>query len=175
MAEPSRETRTHALSSDPAEIAPALEALLGPTGQPDPSGTLDAAAADDLRLCVAEALNNCILHGYGGARGRPIRLRIEAGGDRIAVCIQDRGRAPPAELFDDPCGATDDRHGDAARDPADAAADPAAGGIGGDRVAIADLPESGWGLMLMRTLLDRLRIETADGWNTLVMEKRRDR
>lgn len=59
---------------------------------------LEAAAIQDMRLAVDEAVTNIILHGYGNEGGQ---LSIEVSEDRGALIVRVRDNAPPF----DPTGA----------------------------------------------------------------------
>src|ERR1044072_8925467 len=57
----------------------------------------DAVQRDDegrsrIRLAVAEAFSNAVLHGHGGKAGPPVDVRISSSGDElIRVDVSDRG------------------------------------------------------------------------------------
>lgn len=147
------------LSSEPVRVAEAIETLLGLPGAADPLGLLDEEAADAVRICLAEVLNNCIEHGYGGEPGHPIRVELgplaqmDSG---VELRISDRGRRPPAALLDAV------QAGGAGRtllpsEPLDAA-------------ALAALPEGGWGWPMIGQLADRIRFERVGDWNVLILE-----
>jgi serine/threonine-protein kinase RsbW len=60
---------------------------------------LPAADADGLELAVAEAVNNVIIHSYGGKTGYEINVcyRLQAGS--IEIDVVDQGSAMSAEQF----------------------------------------------------------------------------
>jgi serine/threonine-protein kinase RsbW len=67
-------------------------------------GTSDSRG---IQLAVDEACSNVVEHGYAGKPPGPIRVSFEAGGERIAVVVADRGRpfdpadAPVADVVSD--------------------------------------------------------------------------
>ncbi|MEM9145903.1 MAG: ATP-binding protein [Pseudomonadota bacterium] len=150
--ESNEDCRTASLTSDPADVAPAIDALMGPLGNQDPLGRLPAAAADDLRLALTEVLNNCILHGYEDQRGRPIEMALRVTPSGVALNVADQGRTPPESLLVDQADAFD----------------PLA--LFDDKGSEA-MAESGRGWAMIRMLTDGLSLEQRDGWNILTMEK----
>ncbi|MBK0397619.1 ATP-binding protein [Limibaculum sp. M0105] len=114
------------------------------------SGAEDIAA--DLRLALAEALNNVVEHGGGPASVTVIRLRLWREAERLTICIEDDGPPVPAERLEP--------HG-----PERAAVDFAS-------CDLDSLPEGGWGLMLIAASVDRVHRHRGAGCNLLFLEKR---
>lgn len=94
-----------------------------------------------LEIAVAEALNNVVLHGYGGAGGT-IAAALSLGEKTVTVEIRDRGRRVPEGAFA-AAGRLDDL-------------DP--------------LVESGRGLGLIVGLSDRLDYASGPGGNRLTLD-----
>jgi anti-sigma regulatory factor (Ser/Thr protein kinase) len=46
---------------------------------------------DDVRLCVAEAFTNAVVHGYGTEAG-PVHVLVETARDELIVVVSDNGR-----------------------------------------------------------------------------------
>lgn len=105
-------------------------------------GLGDAREVHDLRLAVQEACTNLIKHGRLADGDRRLALRFEMNNHALSVLITCRG-----EAFD----------------PRRETALPGS----------ADEPaEGGYGLFLIRALVDGMSYEAADGGNTLVLVKR---
>jgi len=104
----------------------------------------DDEAASAMELCVVEAVNNAIEHAYAGEAGHPVEVEIELTDGAMRVEVRDRGRGM----------------------------DWAAACSRADRYAHDQLAEGGRGLVIMRSLADRLSYRCADGWNVLTLYKR---
>lgn len=104
---------------------------------------MDTDAADMLRLCLAEALNNIVEHAYDGAEGRPIFADVQFQPDRLEVLLIDEGKPMPKGQCPD--GSVD------AFDPED----------------LENLPEGGFGWMLIRSQMDIVEYERREGCNVL--------
>ena len=115
-------------------------------------GTLPGSTPDSvdmLRLCVAEALNNVVEHAYSGENGKPIFAEVKVSDDRFEVLIIDEGKPMPKG------------------GPPDAKLDF-------DLDDLENLPEGGFGWMLIRDQMDIVDYERREGHNVLRLEKRRD-
>lgn len=145
------------IMSDAERIGPAVDQLLEPLTLAAGAG-LDADRLDDVRLCVTEALNNCVEHAYQGRPGNAIWLELRDEQDCIVVALADRGSAPPEHLLDGPR-------------PSFAVAPGFDQSLSGQNVA--SLPEGGWGWQLIRLLADDVRLSHDQGWNRLTLEWRR--
>jgi serine/threonine-protein kinase RsbW len=55
-----------------------------------------------LLLAAGELCNNAIVHAYGGAAGRPIRVSLELRADRVAVEVEDWGAAYDPSRYQGP-------------------------------------------------------------------------
>ncbi len=107
----------------------------------------DADMADSLRLCLAEALNNIVEHAYAGAEGKPIYADVRFEPNRYEVLLIDEGKPMPG--------------GEAP----DGSAEPF------DTADFENLPEGGFGWMLIRSQMDNVEYERRDGCNVLRLEK----
>jgi serine/threonine-protein kinase RsbW len=125
-----------------AGVGERLQALCAAAG-------VGADEAGEIELAVVEAVNNTIEHAYAFAPGREIQLAAEIHGGWLTARISDSGRSMPAGLLDSV--------------PASMDFDPA---------AIADLPEGGMGLVLIKQLMDRVDYQTLEGRNTFTLARR---
>ena len=110
---------------------------------------LDSEGIDDYvasicMLALNEALNNVVEHSYADSNGGDIELHISVGNDRILFQVRDRGIAPPEDLFS----------------------------IVGDMPDPFDLPEGGWGLSVIDSVMDDIDYCCKDGINQLDLVKR---
>lgn len=132
------------IPSDPAAID-LVEAFL--VSVADEAG-LGEDAAGDLIIAGTEAVNNAILH--GNASRPELQVRIQA--------LLEPGAQPPTLLL------IVDDHGGDFRPGRDANADPT------DAEHLLD--ESGRGLLIIRHLMDEVRIESGNAGTRVVMSKR---
>jgi len=146
------------------EVAPAFE-VIGPSVSEllvrlVPAEVRGGDAAADLRLAVTEALNNVVEHS-GHPPWRPVRVHFGAEGEVHWVCVEDAGMPLPRGLLDPA--------------PAEAAVCEPVRGIGHDPPApalpVADMPEGGWGWLLIRGSVDRLDHVREMGRNFLLLTK----
>lgn len=100
---------------------------------------------DSVRLCVAEALNNIVEHAYEGVEGKPIFADVRFFKDKLAVLLIDEGKPMPDGQI--PVGSGEF-----------------------DLDDFENLPEGGFGWMLIRSQMDRLDYERREGCNVLLME-----
>lgn len=104
---------------------------------PDESDTIDT-----LELCLAEAMNNIVEHAYRNEPGHPVEAVLEFPGNGISVTIVDRGAAMPGGR-------------------------PPETWEGFDPEDMANLPEGGFGWMLIREQMDEVDYSRQDGQNVL--------
>lgn len=107
-----------------------------------------ADAVDTLRLCLAEALNNIVEHAYRGVEGRPIFAAVSITHDFYEVLLIDEGRPMPNGRLPD-------------------------GELDFDALDLDNLPEGGFGWMLIRSQMDAVDYERRDGCNVLRIRKQR--
>lgn len=98
---------------------------------------------------VMEWLVNIVKHSYVPADGGSIRLVAQAGPQELHLVIEDRGRGLSAKQFE-----------------------AAASQIHFDPQVIADLPDSGMGLAILKSVMDSLLYEQQQGINRLIAVKR---
>jgi len=102
--------------------------------------------ADCLRLCMAEAMNNIVEHAYDGAGGRMVYANVTLQPDRCEVQLIDEGKSMPGGVLPD-------------------------GSISYDTSKFEDLPEGGFGWMLIRSQMDNVDYLRRDGCNVLLLQK----
>ena len=110
---------------------------------------LDEVVAYQMELAVVEAVTNAIQHAYGGASGHEVKICAALRGDCLAVEISDTGIAMDPRRLEQP--------------PAVLDFDPQRR----DR-----LPERGFGLTIIREVMDGVEYLSAGGRNTLRLYKR---
>jgi serine/threonine-protein kinase RsbW len=82
----------------PADLTRVAELSADILGACEEAG-LDEIARIDLDLAVAEAVNNVIVHGYGGDDRECYGVWIGADNGTVEVVIIDHGRPIPSELL----------------------------------------------------------------------------
>ena len=105
-----------------------------------------ADATDMLRLCLAEALNNIVEHAYSGADGKPIFADVSFTDHGYEVLLIDEGKPMPGGVAPD-------------------------GEMEFEIDDLENLPEGGFGWMLIRTEMDNVDYERRAGCNVLRLEK----
>lgn len=98
-----------------------------------------------IELVLAEALNNVAEHAYAGGPPGPVSLTARHDGDRLCIVLRDTGRPLPGLV--PPTGAPPDLD-----------------------VATKDLPEGGFGWLLIRDLTDRVDYARHGTENRLTLE-----
>jgi len=102
---------------------------------------------EDIKLAVTEACNNAILHAappQAGPSQLPlVVVQFSPRADGLEISVSDEGRVAPPGL---PDVANRDLSGEAS----------------------TDLPESGWGLLLIQTLMDEVEHHTGAASDTTV-------
>ncbi|RTE10685.1 anti-sigma B factor RsbW [Paenibacillus whitsoniae] len=102
---------------------------------------------EDMKVAVAEACNNAILHAYGEEPGGSVDIRMELIGEEMAITVQDYGRsfAVSPLSFEAPVPPTE----------------------------ITRIRTSGMGLYLMQALMDDVQVEVESGKGTTVVLTKR--
>ncbi len=96
-----------------------------------------------LELLVTEAVTNVIEHAYPGRTDENITVSVDFDRDDVVIRVVDNGRpSPTVECYNN-------------------AQLPDA----------STLPENGWGMGLINTIADQVRVERCDGQNTTVLLK----
>lgn len=99
-----------------------------------------------LRLCVAEALNNIVEHAYSGCDGKPIYADVSVAPEACTVLLIDEGKPMPGGEIP--------------------TASPEF-----DLDDIENLPEGGFGWVLIRSQMDSIEYDRREGCNVLRLEK----
>lgn len=107
---------------------------------------VDEFVAAICMLALSEALNNIIEHSYQMSGDGDVELQIQVDEDSLLFQVKDRGMAPPENIFS---------MNDRMPDP-------------------FDLPEGGWGLALIDSVMDDIEYCFKDGINQLDLVKRID-
>ncbi|MCS6808394.1 MAG: ATP-binding protein [Bacteroidota bacterium] len=105
-----------------------------------------AQQAAQLELAVVEACNNIVEHAYAEHAGS-IEMDILVLEDKIVVTLQDTGLSMPASSLCEP--------------PLDQI----------EHMNLDALPEGGFGLFLIRSIMDNHEYTSANGINTLTLTK----
>jgi len=118
----------------------AISALIG-------AAPLNAEEWYQVKVCIAEAVNNAIIHAYGRKRGHRVKVEVEVQADRVVCRISDSGKPmPEGSLRQTPrldyC-------------PKDVEA----------------LPEGGMGLYIIHQVMDRVEYSSQEGRNVLTLTK----
>ena len=103
----------------------------------------DATSAVAVELSVVEIAANVVEHAYAGRQDGPIWIRLDFWPGRVVVEIADLGEGIPASQISE------------AKLPAI------------DVENVLDLPEGGFGLALVRMLVDSFEVNREKGWNVL--------
>lgn len=106
---------------------------------------------EDMKVAVAEACNNVILHAYGAADSGTIELRLESGEEGMTISVKDHGQS---FVFPENAGI------------------PALL----EQTEISEVTVGGLGLFLMEALMDDVQVRSYDGSGTeIVLTKRLSR
>jgi serine/threonine-protein kinase RsbW len=110
---------------------------------------LSAVEVNGVRQAVKEALNNVIIHSYQGQYNCLIDLIVSLQDDDLVISIKDTGIGMDPKLLEM------DRSAVVDVDPSD----------------IENIPNGGWGLYLIKELMDSISYRTEAGIHTLEMKK----
>jgi len=110
-------------------------------------GELDLAAVkpSSVELAVVEAVNNSIIHAYQSESGNAVDVTFEYFADRLSIKIKDYGKPMPNSV-------AVRLSGRAVTQPID--------------VPKQDLPESGWGIELLKAICDQVSYQSLHSGNT---------
>jgi serine/threonine-protein kinase RsbW len=106
---------------------------------------LDESCADEVEICVVEAVNNAIEHAYLYKPGHTIEVLIQSNEEVLSISIKDTGNS--MEQLDPP---------NLDFDPED----------------LDNLPEGGMGLYIIHNVMDKISYDSANGVNTFTMLRR---
>jgi serine/threonine-protein kinase RsbW len=110
---------------------------------------LSAVEVNGVRQAVKEALNNVIIHSYQGQYNCLIELIVSLQDDDLVISIKDTGIGMDSKLLEM------DRSAVVDIDPSN----------------IEQIPNGGWGLYLIKELMDSISYRTEAGIHTLEMKK----
>lgn len=110
---------------------------------------LSAVEVNGVRQAVKEALNNVIIHSYQGQYNCLIDLIVSLQDDDLVISIKDTGIGMDPKLLEM------DRSAVVDVDPSN----------------IEQIPNGGWGLYLIKELMDSISYRTEAGIHTLEMKK----
>jgi serine/threonine-protein kinase RsbW len=110
--------------------------------------SLNRDQVNRLELAVVEAVNNAIEHAYGYAPGYDVEVELRMDDNEIMVTIHDTGNSMPSNAVNTIVGE-------------DEAPMPLVEGFN------EDLPEGGWGLLLIKSLTDDVSYSSEAGRNSL--------
>lgn len=105
---------------------------------------------DAVELSLVEAINNVIKHGYHGERGKDVQVAVGLQADQVVIEVIDHAPPMPAQVLDN---ASEDR-------------------FNFDETDLADIPEGGMGLALIRMNMDEVEYRSNESENRLRMVKR---
>ncbi|MEE1658245.1 ATP-binding protein [Microvirga sp. CF3062] len=105
---------------------------------------------DAVELSLVEAINNVIKHGYHGERGKDVQVAVGLQADLVVIEVIDHAPPMPAQVLD--------------KAPEDTFAF--------DETDLADIPEGGMGLALIRMNMDEVEYHSNEAENRLRMVKR---
>jgi serine/threonine-protein kinase RsbW len=129
-----------------ADVAAATQQLRGMLPE-----WLEERERDAIELALAEVLTNVVRHGYGGDAAEKMRVRVLERPGALEIDVWDRGRPiPPGKLE-----STD-----------------VTTSFSFDPTNLAELPESGMGLALIKSAFDDVRYASRDGVNRLHLVRR---
>jgi serine/threonine-protein kinase RsbW len=115
----------------------------------------DLMGPDDLdavELSLVEAINNVIKHGYQGERGKDVQVAVGLQADQVVIDIIDHAPPMPPQVLEQN-----------SEDP-----------FAFDETDLADIPEGGMGLALIRMNMDEVEYLSNASENRLRMVKRID-
>ncbi|MCE5269877.1 ATP-binding protein [bacterium] len=105
----------------------------------------DTDRVDEIRIAVIEAVINAIEHGNNPEKTVHVSLRLERQPKRLEICISDRGAGFDPERVETP-----DIH----------------------KKMLKGNRKRGWGLSLMRSLMDEVSIQTSEAGSRVVLVKK---
>ncbi len=105
---------------------------------------LTSEKASDVKIALAEAINNVVEHAYTGLAAKEVQIRCQFRENRLVVQIVDSGKPMP-DL-----------------QPPDGVPPPV-------ETALQDLPEGGFGWFLIQQLASSVAYERRDGLNLLAL------
>ena len=98
-----------------------------------------------IKVCVYEAVTNCIKHGYRGSLGQKVYISYEMNAERIILDISDAGASMDPQLLKDT--STD------------------------FQIDLDNPKEGGMGLKIIKSFMDETQYQIKDGMNHLTLVK----
>lgn len=126
-----------AIEADASQATAVLHAAIARLGLPDHK-------VNDVKIAVAEAINNVVEHAYSGLAPGFVRVKGTLYRDHLEFRIWDAGRPLPGLRVPDGIPASVE-------------------------TGIEDLPEGGFGWFMIRKLTDRVRYDRRRGKNRLLL------
>lgn len=114
---------------------------------------LSADELDAVELSLVEAINNVIKHGYHGEKGKDVQVAVGLQTEQIVIDVIDHAPPMVPDLLDQ-----------ASDDP-----------FSFDEADLAQIPEGGMGLALIRMNMDEVEYLSNESENRLRMVKRIER
>jgi len=110
-------------------------------------GQLDLAAVkpSSVELAVVEAVNNSIIHAYQSETGNSVDVTFEYKADCLNIKVKDYGQPMPQNVAVRLAGRTVNRKLDIPKN---------------------ELPESGWGIELIKAICDKVSYQSQNSVNT---------
>lgn len=111
-------------------------------------GQLELAAVkpSSVELAVVEAVNNSIIHAYHSKAGNPVDVTFEYHADCLSIQIKDYGEPMPKSVAVRLTGREVKKNLDVPKN---------------------DLPESGWGIELLKAICDKVSYQSLSSGNTI--------
>jgi len=131
------------IDSDLGEVRQVRRALSSLVGE----SPLSTEEWYQVKVCIAEAVNNAIIHAYGRQGGNRVEIEVERLADRVVCRIADFGRSMPDGALQQKLRLD--------YSPED----------------IPALPEGGMGLYIMHQVMDCVEYASAGGRNELTLTR----
>jgi serine/threonine-protein kinase RsbW len=140
---------TYSIESDFEEVSylgQAIHKLVAIAG-------MDEVDSARFELGVVEALNNVIEHGYQLQPNHKIKVIFEPSKNYVVIHIVDTGIAMGQSLFSDKENQKEVK----------------------EHIVLEDIPEGGWGLALIKSIMDEVSYKSENGINHLTLLKKMNR
>jgi serine/threonine-protein kinase RsbW len=125
---------------------------------------MDEESVYDILLAATEACTNVLTHGGRKVRGYEVVTSLGAVGCQVEVADEGAGLAPGNPALSNPALSNSGRSNPVER-----------GGPDPQQTPIAQLPESGRGLAVMRACVDNVTLDSRPGRGTVVTMRKRIR
>jgi len=108
--------------------------------------SIDSDGRHSVELAVVEAVNNSIIHAYQSESGNSVDVTFEYQADSLSIRIKDYGVPMPKNVAIRLAGREVTRKLDVPKN---------------------DLPESGWGIELLKAICDKVSYQSLHSGNTI--------